>query len=181
MTRNIITELVIRLLAIWLFINSVASLIPVFEYAKSFEEAFWTCIATFLFPITISIILIVFSAHISKIIWTGRQDDEIIKHNEGKDTFAALISILGLYFIITSLSASIHYIIEILTILPRYGVYGVKGTINAYSISRLIYNGIILAFGILIFSLPEGIMSIRNTISDFLSKKRINDDENEER
>lgn len=179
MTRIMITELVIRLLAIWLFINSLGSIFPIYESTRAMNPPFYAYIIIFLLPISISLLFIVFSKQIARIIWTGRQNDiEIITQKEENDTFIALISILGLYLIIYSISTIINHLSGIvMTITSHFG----PGNKYSYLISEILHNGMILAFGILLFIFPEKIMSIRISLKDFLIGSSISDDSQQEK
>ena len=48
MTRNLLTELVIRLLAIWFFIKLIATLLPILIYYKDDGKSFLVNLALFI-------------------------------------------------------------------------------------------------------------------------------------
>ena len=75
MTRNPITELVIRLLAIWFLITCIGSLLQTIINFKDASLTFWMYLILLLIFTTISILAIVFSEGISKLIWRDRKAD----------------------------------------------------------------------------------------------------------
>jgi hypothetical protein len=172
MTRNLITELVIRLLAIWFLITCIASLLHSIVDFKNVGFSFWIYLIIFFIFTSISILAIVFSEGISKLIWIDRKiDDEIIAHGEQKNIFMPLISVIGLYFIISSLAMIIYELAYILVSLPGFST---GKEIYAYHIIILIRLSLLLFFGIIVFSFPEKLINIRINIRKIFKREKIN-------
>ena len=164
MTRNLVTELVIRLLAIWFMVTGIAAILLSSQSAKSDIMTYESVISV----IAISILSICFSKNIAKIIWIDRRGtDEIIGNNETHNILVPLISIIGLYFIIDSFAYIIHNLIDIYLLLPGY--FGDKTT-KLYSISTLLNKFLFLVFGILVFSFPEKVLNIRNFLKEIINR-----------
>jgi hypothetical protein len=174
MTRNLITELVIRLLAIWFFIKLIATLLPILIYYKDDGKSFLVNLALFIALFGITILIIFFAERISKLIWMDRRTtDEIIDESVKDNILVPLISIVGLYFTIDSLAFIIHSLADVFVILPR--LYG-KEDSYLYPISRILYQCLFLIFGILLFSFPEKLINIRDDIKKILKREKINYD-----
>lgn len=179
MTRNTITELIIRLLAIWLFISCIGSLVSGIWSINFAESSLWQYIGLILIITTISVLMVVFSKQFANLIWIGRPADiEVISQGIGINIFNALISIAGLYFIVTSLTSIIHHLTEVLIILPSYTL---EKRAYAYSVSRITNYCITLMFGILLFAFSEKVMNIRIALREFLTKRQSTDESKEEK
>ncbi len=171
MTRNPITELVIRLLSIWFLITCIGSLLRTIINFKDAGLTFWMYLILLSIFTTISILAIVFSEGISKLIWRDRKtDEEIIAPEEGKNIFMPLIAIIGLYFIITSLAMIIQELVGILVILPALS-FGKEA--YSYHITSMIHHLLLLFFGIIIFCFPEKLIDIRFNIRKIFKKEKI--------
>ncbi|HEX9883815.1 MAG TPA: hypothetical protein VGA79_07605 [Desulfobaccales bacterium] len=169
MTRNLLTELVIRLLGIWFLITCLNPLLHSILTSKDVSFTFW--IIFFIFT-SISILAIVFSERISKLIWIDRKiDDEIIAHGEERNIFMPLISIIGLYFIISSLAMIIQELAYILVFLPGFSA---GKEIYVYNIIKLIHLFLLLFFGIIVFAFPDKLINIRFNIRKIFKREKIN-------
>jgi len=169
MTRNQITELVIRLLALWFIITSIGSLLRFILPLKDVGFSFLTYIILFTILTTIAILAIKFSDRITKFIWIGRNIDEgVISGEEGNNILMSLIAIIGLYFIVGSLATIIQGLADIFMIHPRGYI---EKEAYLYFISRMIYDFLLLGFGILIFCFPEKILIIRFNIKKINIKR----------
>ncbi len=172
MTRNLVTELVIRLLAIWFLIRTIAALLPTLIYYKDNGSSVWLNYALFITLVCITILIIFFAERISKIVWMGtKTTDEVIDDSVKNNILIPLISIVGLYFIIDSLAFIIHSLADVVLILPR--ISAVKDS-SLYQISRILYRCLFLIFGILLFSFPEKLITIRDDLKKVLKREKIN-------
>jgi len=175
MTRNLITELVIRLLAIWFIVTSIGSLLSSIFNLKETGSSFWLFIGMFIILISLFILTIIFSQRITKLIWADRRtDDEIYLYNKkDEETFFPLIAIIGLYFIITSLAAIVHDLASIFTM--SSSAYSARELKEFYffQITRLLYPLFLLLFGIITFCFPEKIMSFRFNIRKIFKREEI--------
>ncbi len=178
MTRNLMTELVIRLLAIWFLFRTIAALLPTLIYYKDSGSSIWINYALFITIVCVTIIIIFFAKRISKIIWMDRRTtDEAIDESVKVNILIPLISIIGLYFIIDSLAFIIHSLADVFMILPRISV---EKDSYLYQISRILYRCLFLIFGILLFSFPEKLITIRDSIKNIFKKDKINYDDLED-
>ena len=169
MTRNLLTELVIRLLAIWFFIKLIATLLPTLIYYKDDGKSFLVNLALFIALFCITIIFIFFAERISNLIWiNSRTTDDKIDDSVKDNILVPLISIVGLYFIIDSLAFIIHSLADVFVILPRISV---EKDSYLYPISRILYRCLFLIFGILLFSFPEKLITIRDDLKKILNQK----------
>jgi len=172
MTRNLITELVIRLLAIWFLIRSFGSLLRSIPLYKDGGLSFWMYIIIFFIMSGIAILIIIFSERISNLIWIDRKIDvKIITNEQDNNIIISLISIVGLYFIIDSLAMMVQELADILVLFPT--IYSSKDQ-YLYRISRLIYHVVLLVFGIVVFSFPEELMNIRTNVRKIFKREKIN-------
>ena len=72
-SRNLVTELVIRLLAIWLFFRSAASLFLSLNYTIGSGLPLLINIALFIVATGIAFLIIYFAERISKLIWMDKK------------------------------------------------------------------------------------------------------------
>ena len=172
MTRNLITELVIRLLGIWFLITCIGSLLRTILPFKDVGLSFWMYLILFFIFTSISILAIVFSERISKLIWIDRKiDEDIIAHGEERNIFMPLISIIGLYFIISSLAMIIQELAYILVFLPGFST---GKEIYVHNIIKLIHLFLLLFFGIIVFAFPDKLINIRFNIRKIFKREKIN-------
>ena len=174
MTRNLITELVIRLLAIWFLFRTIAALLPTLIYYKDSGLSILVNYAIFITIVCTTIIIIFFAERISKFIWMGkRTTDETIDDSVKDNILVPLISIVGLYFIIDSSAFIIHSLADVFVILPRISVGKVP---YSYPIGKILYRCLCLIFGILLFTFPEKLITIRDDIKKILKREQTNYD-----
>jgi hypothetical protein len=168
MTRNLLTELVIRLLAIWFFIKFIAALLPTLIYYKDDGKSFLVNLALFIALFGITILFIFFAERISNLTWlNSRTTDDRIDDSVKDNMLVPLISIVGLYFIIDSLAFIIHSLADVFVVLPS--LYG-KEDSHLYPLSRILYQCLFLIFGIVLFSFPEKLITIRDDLKKTLEK-----------
>jgi len=171
MTRNLITELVIRLLAIWLIITSFGSLLLNIFSLKSLDSSFLLIICIFIILIILLTLTIIYSQRIAKLIWADRKTDEdIALYSKDNELFFPLIAIVGMYFIITSLTTIITELARIFIMLTSTSS---SKEIYLYQIGRLFYPILLLLFGIITFCFPEKIMSMRFNIRKIFKREEI--------
>ncbi len=166
MTRSIITELFVRVLALWLIIGQVPA-IPAF-YSNIGEAGFplWMPLVGVAVILFTAIMMIIFSKEITKLIWLGRRnDDEPIVDDRKKDLLIPLIATLGLFFAVRALLDILYEITKFLNSVNFYSYYPrhIKETQDRLVFS-LMANALSFILGALIFFLPEKLVNFRNEI-----------------
>jgi hypothetical protein len=79
MNRTVITELFVRLYAIWLIIAALHGIPQIYINSPDLGKLIWIPIIGLIVIAIIAIMMIVFSKGITKIIWLGRNaNDEVV-------------------------------------------------------------------------------------------------------
>ena len=174
-TKHFFPELLIRLLAIWLFIDCIFPIIESFGHYKYFKKLFWLYILIAVIIITVAILIAVFSKCIAEVIWRDEQSNEMaITGIELTDITIKLIAILGFIFVVKALSGIGLNLQRLLVISPEMysqKIYYPPNEISLHHIDNLISQCILLGFGILLFVIPRKLINIRNNINFIFTRK----------
>jgi len=115
--------------------------------------------------------MIIFSERVAKMIWMDRRiNRKVTTDIEEHDILKELIAILGLFIGVNALVKINRSLVDLLVILPEIH----SKSVNLASISYLIYQCILLEFGILLLCFPQKLIKIKNNIKNILTRKNIN-------
>jgi hypothetical protein len=165
--RKNITELFVRLLGIWIIVESIRSglsgiPIAIFQliHDTNFDSTyliFYLIILVIIF--VIGILIIKYSENIAKMIWIGKREIEAEELNKLEkldiDLFPSLVSILGLYILATSMGELILRSVDYFNLRP--GILA-DGETFLPQAAQVIFEIII---GLVFFLWPEKISQIK--------------------
>jgi hypothetical protein len=185
--RKYITELFVRLLGLWLIFNTITAF---FSYLPqilrqgsatvSLNAAAYAgiVVAAMAVLVAMAALMIVHSEKVARFVWTGREERDLTAADpDAADFYRSIISGLGVYFAVSTLSALISDGLR-LSLDPQ--AFFPDGLIDWYSVAPTLGRVALFVFGMVLFISPKAVVTVKGFILEIGRREENEADEETE-